>query len=1220
MKGGWVAGRSPAAAVAYFRQTCGEQVHAGAYHLERGGLVAEVDAYRDGLKVGETRGYGDSEFLAWLSGVDPESGHVKGQIRGSDGIRAAGRYTEKVVNNPKTVSVVASQNPRVAAALDALVDAQAEEIARYVSRVAVVRKGSAGAQVEVSGVEVETARVTHATSREGDPHTHVHLLINTRAQLPDGSWGAVHTRSLWRHGQAINELAQQVLLTDENFRRVLTEEGFTLGADGEIEQARAAVAVMSKRTVLIDANRARIETAWYAAHPGEVASESVRNGWKDQAWREGRKAKPRAQETSAERSERVRVELAAAGFDFTSTRTGGALAVSAGRGVDEVDRDVVAAAVVTELEARSSTWSSAELNAAVARQVAGCGVLADRAAVRDLTQDVTTRARAMSVSVLEETRVATSLSRHLTSPRVIAEDEHLQLGLAALAADTGPRDVAGAATARDAGLAARQADAVAAVAGRRRLEVIQGPAGSGKTRMLSVAAARIAGDGRELRVFGASRKAALVAAAEVGADGSSVHALLYQYGWRWSEDTDVWTRLRAGDLDPVSGRIYSGPRAEAVLTARSVAVVDEAGMLSVPAAAALTDVLAETGAAVRFLGDTQQLGAVGRGGVLAAAARWCTDPIELDIVHRFRRTTVDSHGWPTTVADVEYAALSVQLRERTDPDEVVDALQARGLIAWHPDRDSMLEAIAADATSNRDGSGGDWAGDSAALAVTAASNDDAHELNARIRARRVAARLVEDTRTVLGREEDRIGVGDRVVTRHNDPGLDVSNRQTWTVTHVHDDGDLSVVGDGPDRQTVRLPSSYVSQHVGLAYAATAHGNQGVTTEQAVSAVSGGTDAAGFYVGMTRGRTANTAHLVAEDWPAVREQLLQVLDRDYADHGLDAATRAAHTESLARLNPAPPEPVAVRTEVGPVSAVPLTDQDLTLIQRYQDHLQAQLERVAARIAERDARPARIAALEARVRDLDAAWVAAGRPDPVTLPEQWSQARTVQQHTDQYAQQLRHERGLQLAGALEADKRQLNTADQAVRQAADQARVASVFERGAARQQLTEATGARDHIRGEFVARWGEQWTGAYVVDHHVQDDLARRDPHVQAAQAAAEQARTWATQLQRDVTDYRRHQADGGSPGLRLDQLRRQTSHDSPDLDQRSAAARDRHEQYPTLPPRRQADLARVWNTATLAAAAKRADAAARDAAHRNQHHTPGPRVDPGHGPSRGISR
>lgn len=83
-----------------------------------------------------------------------------------------------------------------------------------------------------------------------------------------------------------------------------------------------------------------------------------------------------------------------------------------------------------------------------------------------------------------------------------------------------------------------------------------------------------------------------------------------------------------------------------------------------------------------------------------------------------------------------------------------------------------------------------------------------------------------------------VGVGDRIVTRRNDPDLDVANRDTWFVAAVGSRGGRLVTPDdvppaGGVRASVTpasgrrvLPADYVTAHVELAYASTAHGAQG----------------------------------------------------------------------------------------------------------------------------------------------------------------------------------------------------------------------------------------------------------------------------------------------------------------------------------------------------------------------------------------------------------
>ena len=82
------------------------------------------------------------------------------------------------------------------------------------------------------------------------------------------------------------------------------------------------------------------------------------------------------------------------------------------------------------------------------------------------------------------------------------------------------------------------------------------------------------------------------------------------------------------------------------------------------------------------------------------------------------------------------------------------------------------------------------------------------------------------------------------------------------------------------------------QHVELAYATTVHGAQGETVDQAHLLVGDGTGAAAAYVGMTRGRDRNTAHLVAETTGQARAQWVDVFGRDRADLGPAHATQTA----------------------------------------------------------------------------------------------------------------------------------------------------------------------------------------------------------------------------------------------------------------------------------------------------------------------------------------
>lgn len=144
---------------------------------------------------------------------------------------------------------------------------------------------------------------------------------------------------------------------------------------------------------------------------------------------------------------------------------------------------------------------------------------------------------------------------------------------------------------------------------------------------------------------------------------------------------------------------------------------------------------------------------------------------------------------------------------------------------------------------------------------------------------------------------ERISVGDRVATRRNDPDADVANRETWTVRDVNRKG-VELEGQAGHR---RLPWHYAREHVELAYATTTYGVQGETVSVAHVAIGIHTSAKSTYVGMTRGRDHNIAHLVADSIDDARSQWVQVFSRDRADLGpAHAARRAA--EYIERYGP------------------------------------------------------------------------------------------------------------------------------------------------------------------------------------------------------------------------------------------------------------------------------------------------------------------------------
>ena len=315
-------------------------------------------------------------------------------------------------------------------------------------------------------------------------------------------------------------------------------------------------------------------------------------------------------------------------------------------------------------------------------------------------------------------------------------------------------------------------------------------------------------------------------------------------------------------------------------------MVDEAGMLDQDTARALLELADQAHARVVLVGDRHQLPAIGRGGVLDLAARyasnWC---LSLEGVRRF--------------VDPAYADTSLKMRRGETPGEVFDELVAGGHIVVHDSEAERTNVLAAMASKPD------------APLVVADTREQVAAINGLVQQVRIATGEVTDGVVTMAGE--RIGVGDRIATRRNHAALDVANRETWTVTGCEPDGELTVVGVAGSR---RLPGAYVRRCVELAYATTVYGVQGETTRTCHVLVSEHTGAPSAYVGMTRGRERNVAHLVANSVDDARRQWIDVFGRDRADLGpAHAAVRAA--EDIERYGPKAPvrrrrvKPLALR---------------------------------------------------------------------------------------------------------------------------------------------------------------------------------------------------------------------------------------------------------------------------------------------------------------------
>lgn len=1006
------------------------------YYLQEGSGLADHWVLEGTGSLASKNAVDGDAYEAWVDWTDLETGESKGKPRTTTVVNAEGvqsivptspRFYEMTVNCDKTLSIAAALHPEISEALDAAQEDAARTMLEYLAVNSTTRVGAKGAQEFMGVKSLEAMSVVHHTNRAGDPHRHIHLQVNSRVLAEDGTWRGIAGGPLMRQQGVLRGLGEAAIAANPQLRASLAAYGFTFdAATGAVTELAEYREVLSKRAVQIQEQKAELEAAWRAEHPGVEPGPRVVRSWDQQAW-----ALNRPDKTPATMPSQAlwQAELEAAGY----VPPAGPAIVPA-TGVGTLDRDSIAAEAVALAQAKRSTWGTTDLGEHVARLVAASGVAAERAVLVETVEDITARAEALCSSVAPEGWREGNLPagyRHLTSEHVVRIEREIgeYLTHAALSGEN-PQDLDQEKVQALVELSNVEGEkegekpvsipdsegqraALRAMSGNHRLVTVTGAAGSGKTTVLIAAKSVVDAQGRTQLLVAPTMKAAQVAGAEVGSLASSVHKLLRENGWRWEgDDEKSWHRLSLGEMDPATGKPWAGVPEAYRLTAQTQLVVDEAGMLSQETAHKLLALTHEARAQVVMLGDRAQLAAVGRGGVLDMAAKSARAVVDLDQVHRFK--------------DLAYAEVSLMMREHRNLDAAFDHLIAHDLVEVHATEKDALEVVAAEYIS-----------DSAenAVALTVATNSEATALNETIRASREALGDVAPA-TAVGSDDLGIGVGDLVMVRRNDTRLGVANRETFTVKDTHE-GSL-IVAD-PDGRLFTLPADYVVEHVHLGYAVTGHGNQGITTTTSHTLMGDGTDAAGAYVGMTRGREANTLHLVATDLDEAREQFKEAFARDNADRGLEVA-RAELGEQLAPYRPVPAAALVAVAE-------PLSAQEMAQIAVQIPKHERALKDTTNEYQYRNE--------VQRYKEAAQAWRASGKPTLPELRQDASTARNAATRAEVAAGQLRE---AQLEAVAEAFQKPTYQAIVALREAKEIEAHAGMFKRAAARAQVSAAEAA------------------------------------------------------------------------------------------------------------------------------------------------------------------
>ncbi|MEV8213956.1 AAA family ATPase [Leifsonia sp. NPDC077715] len=853
--------------------------------------IVENGAIRDDLL---TR----SQLKDWVDGVDPLTGERRGRDLESP---VADLILDATINAPKSFSIAAMLDPELAAAYEDLQDRLRDRIIKLWQSQLNARRGKQGC-IREDLARVEVVELQHERSRSLDPHKHRHLWLNVKVQGVDGKWSNVDTRVALRFQNVLNAEGDLASRTDPVWIAALAAKGFTLNSDGEIAQLLHLVRPLSKRAAQIEANKSAHLRAWREQHPGEEPSSTVLAQIDHWAWAAGRPNKPGLVDEDDWASV-VMGELLSEDPDLRRSRpavTPRALAPQ------DLDMNLLAAKAIVDADARSTgtggRFSDMDVRAGAIRSISASGVSADRTELAALIAEVCSLAiRTHTVTLLSEPDIPAHIKRRMATATATLKATVAQrteaLAVAGEVLSMDETTAIARAIEPDRILDEDQVKGASSIAGTDRVVAIAGAAGTGKTTMLKVAGAALRRQGRNMLIVAPTKKASAVAGRETNSASSSLHQLLHDYGWRWQSSragATEWFCLRVGDADPITGVEYSGPRIR--IRPGDRIVVDEAGMLDLEAANALLDVVHRTGASVAVVGDQQQALPIGHSGAMALFWRRATRQIELVAIHRF-----EDHMW---------GDLSLKLRKprgAEDAAKVAEELITTGHVVLANNdleaRDALVHAWF-EATGKRQ-----------SIALVTATHAEAQAVSEDIQARRVATGAVDTRGCVTGMEGQPIFVGDVVQTRRNNAKIDVQNRQNWIVRQVA--GDHVLLASANDSTDLRkITHAYAGSHLHLAYATTVYGVQGETTD--VSVVGPGVDAAGLYVGMTRGKTDNRAIVLAPTRARATEQLVETMQRQAVEETIDKSRTAAREElnRAARGDTGPNQPSISKLASGP----------------------------------------------------------------------------------------------------------------------------------------------------------------------------------------------------------------------------------------------------------------------------------------------------------------
>jgi conjugative relaxase-like TrwC/TraI family protein len=689
---------------------------------------------------------------------------------------------------------------------------------------------------------VTSAIFVQHTSHEGDPHLHAHVTVHNRVQRADGAdlkYRTLDSRSLYA------QRLRLAAITDREMETRMSALGWPMvkRADGNGAEVAGVddqiIEMFSSRRV---AMRPEVEAlaAEYKAKHGHPPGQRALWLMKQHVSMRQRKASPKNHASPAnllaewERQTTEReVQALSTVHEAVRATSHGATAV-----LDQAAKERAARIAVAEVQKHHAVWSMSQLMFEVGRALPVLPATADAKAVLTEIARLATSGRCGADVALATAPDITDVSalgvresdggsifrppheeRWTTVDHLDMEETVLRDAKRAVPQLVTVERARAAVAGTDLNEEQRAA-VVTMLTSRTGTTALIAPAGAGKTHAVATFA-RLWTELTGGRVIGltTSTNAARVMASEGLAESYNIAEFLGKV-----KDSDQLRR-------PVP------------VHERDVLVLDEATQVGTADWALVQHAARAAGARTAGVGDTFQLGAVGAGGMFRLVAQEVPSA-ELREVLRFR------DEWERDA--------SVRLRE--------------GDFTVYADYDRRGRMQGADHEKAFDRAVSSWLADHLAgktSLLLAGSNQEAAELSRRAQDRLVKLGRVQEPRAALP-DGNTAGEGDLIRARLNSSidagGRLLTNRDTLKVTGWN--GKDAVVQrrelDGSWTEKFILPGSYMAENCELDYAGNTHVGQGRTVDTGHLLVSETLDRAGLYVGMTRGRDGNHAHIVTGD--------------------------------------------------------------------------------------------------------------------------------------------------------------------------------------------------------------------------------------------------------------------------------------------------------------------------------------------------------------------